>query len=178
MTAAGSTQEDVTNIGTACQSVASSQGIDPRVILALIVQESTGYVGVTTTTNVDGQGTGGLMQTSGCQGYPGQSGLSAVCSLTLNLTIVFFHILWEWSKELTTVEPQDEIETMISCGTTHFAGNYKSQGGQNTTDTIYPALREYNSGSVDTSDLSTAPNGAGVSSYVSDIAQRLQGTVF
>lgn len=79
MTAAGSTQGDVTNIGTACQSVASSQGIDPRVILALIVQESTGYVGVTTTTNVDGQGTGGLMQTSGCQGYPGQSGLSAVC---------------------------------------------------------------------------------------------------
>lgn len=73
---------------------------------------------------------------------------------------------------------QDEIETMISCGTTHFATNYQTQGGQNTTDTIYPALREYNSGSVDTSDLSTAPNGAGVSSYVSDIAQRLQGTVF
>lgn len=67
---------------------------------------------------------------------------------------------------------------MIKCGTTHFATNYQTQGGQNTIDTIYSALREYNSGSVDTSDLSIAPNGAGVSSYVSDIAQRLQGTVF
>lgn len=73
---------------------------------------------------------------------------------------------------------QDQIETMISCGTKHFATNFQSQGGQNTADTIYQALREYNSGSVDKSDLSTAPNGAGVSSYVSDIAQRLQGTVF
>lgn len=80
MTAAGSTQDDVANIGKACQSVASSQGIDSRLILALVLQESTGYVGVTTTTNVDGQGTGGLMQTSGCQGYPGQKGLTAVCT--------------------------------------------------------------------------------------------------
>lgn len=67
---------------------------------------------------------------------------------------------------------------MVTCGSTHFAGNIKSQGGQNTVDTIYPALREFNSGSVVASDLSTAPNGAGVSSYVSDIAQRLQGSVF
>lgn len=80
MTAAGSTEGDVSNIGKAAESVASSQGIDPRVILALIIQESTGYVGVATTTNVDGQGTGGLMQTSGCQGYPGQNGLTEVCS--------------------------------------------------------------------------------------------------
>lgn len=78
MIAAGSTQGDVTNIGAACQSVASDQGIDARVLLALILQESTGYVGVTTTTNVDGAGTGGLMQASECEGYPGQSGLSAV----------------------------------------------------------------------------------------------------
>lgn len=78
MTAAGSTEGDVANIGKACQSVASSQGIDSRVILALVLQESTGYVGVGTTTNVDGQGTGGIMQTSGCQGYPGQNGLTEV----------------------------------------------------------------------------------------------------
>ncbi|CAN8097717.1 unnamed protein product [Discula destructiva] len=149
MIAAGDTEDDVKNIGTAVQSVASGQGLDPRVILALIVQESTGYVGIATTTNVDGQGTGGLMQTSGCQGYPGQNGLTV-----------------------------DQITTMVTCGVTHFAGNFKSQGGQDTTDTYYPALREFNSGSVVTSDLSVAPNGAGVTSYVSDISQRLQGTVF
>lgn len=93
MTAAGSTQGDVTNIGAAAQSVASSQGIDSRVILSLIIQESTGYVGVATTTNVDGQGTGGLMQTSGCQGYPGQNGLTAVCFLGLNLNFMSFRSL-------------------------------------------------------------------------------------
>lgn len=86
MIAAGSTKDDVKNIGTAVKSVASSQGIDPRVILSLIMQESTGYVGVATTTNVDGQGTGGLMQTSGCAGYPGQSGLTAVSSYLLIFT--------------------------------------------------------------------------------------------
>lgn len=99
MTAAGSTQDDVTNIGSACQSVASSQGIDARVILALIIQESTGYVGVTTTTNVDGQGTGGLMQTSGCQGYPGQNGLSAVCSFNYIFQI-FLCAVGTWSIKL------------------------------------------------------------------------------
>lgn len=67
---------------------------------------------------------------------------------------------------------------MVTCGTEHFKANFQSQGGQNTVDTYYPALREYNSGSVDTSDLSVAPNGAGVASYVSDVAQRLQGKVF
>lgn len=100
MTAAGSTQGDVTNIGTACQSVASSQGIDARVILALIIQESTGYVGVTTTTNADGQGTGGLMQTSGCQGYPGQNGLTAVCLLN-HLVPLFFRGPRGWRGEET-----------------------------------------------------------------------------
>lgn len=79
MMAKGSTAEDVSNIAAAVQSVASGQGIDPRVILALILQESTGYVGVETTYNVDNQPTGGLMQASGCDGFPGQSGLSAVC---------------------------------------------------------------------------------------------------
>lgn len=73
---------------------------------------------------------------------------------------------------------QDQITTMITCGMTHFQGNYQDQGGANTIDTYYPALREFNSGSVDKTDLSIAPNGAGVTSYVSDIAQRLQGQVF
>lgn len=189
MIAAGSTQGDVTNIAAACQSVASSQGIDARVLLAMILQESTGYVGVETTTNVDGSGTGGLMQASGCQGYPGQNGLSAVRILKPRPTL--FLVLLAFAGRIRINEQgtrghnsnnchtiQDQIKTMISCGTTHLATNLQSHGGKNTVDAIYPALREYNSGSVDTSDLSVAPNGAGVTSYVSDIAQRLQGKVF
>lgn len=67
---------------------------------------------------------------------------------------------------------------MVICGTTHFAQNYRDAGGQNTVDTIYPALREYNSGHFNAADLSALPNGAGTVEYVSDIAQRLQGIVF
>lgn len=79
MISAGDTQGDVSNIATAVQSVASEKGIDPRVVLALLLQESTGYVGVQTTIDVDGEGTGGMLQASGCQGYPGQNGLTEVC---------------------------------------------------------------------------------------------------
>lgn len=78
MIAKGSTQGDVDNIAKAVKSVAGGAGIDPRVILALIIQESTGYVGVETTTDIDGVPTGGLMQTSGCDGFPGQNGLTEV----------------------------------------------------------------------------------------------------
>lgn len=141
MLQAGSTSDDVSQIAAAAQSVAASQGIDARVILAMILQESSGNVNVVTTTDQDGEGTGGLMQASGCTSSA-------------------------------------DIATQIQCGTQHFAGNFQSQGGQNTVDTYYPALREYNSGSVDASDLSVATNGAGVASYVSDISQRLQGIVF
>lgn len=77
----GNTGSDVTNIGTAVRSVASSQGIDARVILAIIIQESTGYVGIWSTTNADGKTTGGLMQASGCGGFPGQNGLTEVSDI-------------------------------------------------------------------------------------------------
>lgn len=81
MIAKGSTQQDVDNISTAIQSVSATQGADPRVILAMVIQESTGYVGVGTTTDADGAGTGGLMQASGCPAFPGQNNLSLVCIL-------------------------------------------------------------------------------------------------
>lgn len=66
---------------------------------------------------------------------------------------------------------------MIDCGTQHFKTNLGDWGGQNSEQSIYPALREFNSGRVVVSDLSTAPNGVGNPAYVSDIAQRLQGWV-
>jgi hypothetical protein len=50
---------------------------------------------------------------------------------------------------------------MINCGTRHLKTNIEDFGNQDTTATIYPALREYNSGSVDQNDLSDAPNCAG-----------------
>ena len=43
------------------------------------MQESTGNVGVQTTTAPDGSQSAGLMQAAGSPGFPGQHGLSQVC---------------------------------------------------------------------------------------------------
>ncbi|KAI7784909.1 hypothetical protein LA080_008940 [Diaporthe eres] len=148
MFAAGSTQQDVDRIRVAITSVGKTYGIDRRVLLGMIMEESHGGVGAVTTYDADGVPTGGLMQSSNCHGYDGQKNLA-----------------------------QADITYMIDCGTQHFKTNLGNWGNQNSEQTIYPAMREYNSGSVIASDLSTAPNGAGNPAYVSDVAQRLLGCV-
>jgi hypothetical protein len=62
---------------------------------------------------------------------------------------------------------------MVVAGTKHFKQNLVQVGNQDTADNIYRALRLYNSGSVNNNNLSD-PMGA-TASYVSDIANRLQG---
>lgn len=64
---------------------------------------------------------------------------------------------------------------MVRGGTQHFKGNLQNWGNALNERSIYSALREYNSGSVNENNLS---DGRGATaSYVSDIAQRLQGWV-
>ena len=67
---------------------------------------------------------------------------------------------------------------MVHAGTQHFRGNLTEAGnrpGDFSAEQVYKALRLYNSGRVDESNLS---NGLGATdSYVSDIAHRLQGWV-
>lgn len=67
---------------------------------------------------------------------------------------------------------------MINGGTQHFKANLQDFGDLWDVSSIYPALREYNSGSVDSGDLSVAAGGFGVPCYVSDIARRMMGQVF
>jgi hypothetical protein len=67
---------------------------------------------------------------------------------------------------------------MVTCGTEHYKLNLEDFGDLDSPESIYPALREYNSGSVDQSDLSVASDGYGVPCYVSDIARRFTGEVF
>ncbi|KAK8061812.1 hypothetical protein PG994_008178 [Apiospora phragmitis] len=143
----GSTWDDVGRINVAIRNAASSIGVDERVILGIIMQESHGYVGVITTFSPgEGIPTAGIMQCSNCPGYPGQTALS-----------------------------QDQISGMVNGGTNHFKANLQDFGDKWSEESIYPALREYNSGSVNQNDLS---DGLGATaSYVSDIAQRLQGWV-
>ena len=62
---------------------------------------------------------------------------------------------------------------MVMAGTKHFKGNLQQVGDADSATTIYRALRLYNSGSIDESNLS---DGKGATdSYVSDICNRLQG---
>jgi hypothetical protein len=139
----GDSGEDVGRIWNAVLE-AAKQGVEERVIFCIIMQESTGNVGVGTTTDNDVKATGGLMQAEESPAFPGQH----------NLT-------------------QDQITSMVVAGTKHFKQNLVQVGNQDTADNIYRALRLYNSGSVNNNNLSD-PMGA-TASYVSDIANRLQG---
>ncbi|KAL7928933.1 hypothetical protein V8C35DRAFT_316869 [Trichoderma chlorosporum] len=141
----GSTWDDVGRINVAISSAAASIGVDERVILAIIIQESGGYVGVECTGGDDC----GLMQCEGCPSFQGRNGL-----------------------------PQSDTSAMINGGTQHYKQNLEDWGNAWAESSIYPALREYNSGQVNTNDLSTAAGGFGVPCYVSDIARRMQGQVF
>ncbi|KAH8906711.1 hypothetical protein BR93DRAFT_958875 [Coniochaeta sp. PMI_546] len=120
----GNTGEDVGRIWNAVKECAKL-GVDERVIFCIIMQESSGNVGVRTTTNMDGHGTAGLMQCDGSPGFPGKHGLS-----------------------------QEQITSMVRAGTNHFKENMKQFGNTNTAECIYKALRAYNSGSINANDLS------------------------
>lgn len=78
MRSTGSTWDDIGRINVAIRN-AAQMGVDERVILGIIMQESHGYVGVITTPSPEGIPTAGLMQCSGCPGYEGRTGLSQVC---------------------------------------------------------------------------------------------------
>ena len=62
---------------------------------------------------------------------------------------------------------------MVTAGTKHFKGDLEQLDNADTASTIYRALRLYNSGKINESNLS---DGQGATpEYVSDIANRLQG---
>ncbi|KAH8803371.1 hypothetical protein F5884DRAFT_888643 [Xylogone sp. PMI_703] len=144
MFATGDSGPDIGCIWNAVNSAAAAIGVEERVIFCIIMQESTGNVGVGTTIDQDSTPTGGLMQCSSSPAFPGQHNLS-----------------------------QEQISSMVNAGTQHFKGNLEQFGNGDDAATIYQALRVYNSGSCDSSNLS---NGLGATdSYVSDIANRLQG---
>jgi hypothetical protein len=62
------------DVGLVWNAIEEAQtiGVDPRIILCIIMQESHGNVGVGTTTDPDTKPTGGLMQAEESPAYPGQ----------------------------------------------------------------------------------------------------------
>lgn len=157
----GDSGEDVGRIFNAINEAAKI-GVEERVILAIIMQESTGNVGVQSTNDQGGESDAGLMQCRGSPGFPGQHDLSQVgAHMELSLTI-------------SVVNPvKDQITSMVMAGTRHFKANLEQNNNSDTAEAIYEACRLYNSGSLNKSDLS---DGLGATaSYVSDICNRLQG---
>jgi len=74
----GNTGQDVGFIWNAVIAAAAAIGVEERVIFCIIMQESTGNVGVGTPNDNDGVATGGLMQCESSPAYPGKHGLSQV----------------------------------------------------------------------------------------------------
>lgn len=80
----GDSGEDVGRIWNAILD-AAKLGVEERVILCIIMQESTGNVGVGTPNDQDNNPTGGLMQAEGSPAFPGQHNLTQVCPLVCGL---------------------------------------------------------------------------------------------
>ncbi len=74
----GDSGEDVGRIWNAVLQ-AAKLGVEERVIFCIIMQESTGNVGVGTPKDMDNNPTGGLMQAEESPAFPGQHNLSQVC---------------------------------------------------------------------------------------------------
>ncbi|KAK8131774.1 hypothetical protein PG984_008212 [Apiospora sp. TS-2023a] len=103
MKAKGDHQSDVDRIKTALQSVGPKYGIEPRVLLCIMMQESHGDVGAfTTTSKPDNLQTGGLFQCYNCPGFYQQYGLS-----------------------------QSQITSMVEGGAKHFKGDLDHAVNQN-----------------------------------------------
>lgn len=80
----GDTGEDVGRIWNAVNDAAKNIGVEERVIFCIIMQESTGNVGVGTPKDNDNNPTGGLMQAEESPAFPGKHGLSQVSCMPLN----------------------------------------------------------------------------------------------
>ena len=74
----GDSGEDVGRIFNAINDAAKNIGVEERVILCIIMQESRGNVGVGTPNDNDGNPTGGLMQDEESPAFPGKHNLSQV----------------------------------------------------------------------------------------------------
>ncbi|RDL36857.1 uncharacterized protein BP5553_06209 [Venustampulla echinocandica] len=151
--AENNSEEEITAIKQAILSESASTGVDPRFILATIMEESTGCVRVRTTTSPDGIINPGLMQDH--EGTASCFGKAAPC-------------------------PPETISLMIAEGTTGTNGGAGLKGtlaqavgmGAKDATAVYVAARIYNSGSYPGGDLAAS---AATACYASDIANLLVG---
>lgn len=144
-------------------SIGNATAVDPRFILAIIMQESTGCVRVITTAY--SHANPGLMQsfngTGSCNANAAPLGLPGVSA----------------SGAVETPCPQSEIRQQILDGTNGTAwgpGLVQDLAQQGRTDSSrwYRTARLYNGGSIDDANLALP---CCTASYASDVANRLLG---
>jgi hypothetical protein len=111
-------------IKTAIDIASQQTGVDPRLILSIIMQESHGEVRVRSTQAPDGSSTsGGLMQCGNCH---------SVADISLGQPV-----------------PQERVNKMVIDGARWFGDNINNVPERNP----FSALREYNSGRFNPADL-------------------------
>jgi hypothetical protein len=144
-------EQEIQDVSTGIQTVAGETGVDPRFILAILLQESKGCVRAPTTNY--GVNNPGLMQD-----YDG----SASCNIGGNIQ----HPC-----------PANTITQMIRDGVAGTTGpglvQDLAQAGCEDVSKYYKAARIYNSGSIPVSGDLGAPGATPC--YASDIANRLTG---
>jgi hypothetical protein len=146
------TDAENNDLHDAIQSVASSANIDPRFVLAVMMQESSGCVRVHTTTG--SRPNPGLMQSDG----------QATCN----------------SGTPMTPCPQPMIQNMIDDGVNADGGlklTYAKATGPGNAQKYYQAAYLYNSGINLTPNTKNLAANAATACYASDIANRLTGFV-
>ena len=145
------TPQQVQFIKQAILQVAKESGVDERVILGVMMQESNGDVHAGSTSSADGVGNPGLMQSHQGVSFKEQDQQGSILQMIRD--------------GVTGTKAGDGIKQCI-----------EHQGGD-----VFAGVREYNSGSnaVHKENLSdVTANGSGhfgVTSYASDIANRLMG---
>jgi hypothetical protein len=126
----------------------SEPSVDPRCILCIIMQESGGYVNVPTSNN--GVVDPGIMQSHDGVAFDPNNQQGSILQMVRDGTEGTYN---------DSSDPGPGLQQLLAQ-----YGNY------------YDAFRAYNSGKIDPNNLS---NGLGsTDSYVSDVANRLQGHIF
>jgi len=160
---ASTNAQEKRDIRDAIISVSAEALIDPRFVLAVVLQESNGCVRVRATTSADGVHNPGVMQTSNGRGSCNDGVAVAPC-------------------------PRSEIHQMILDGVQlgdnnlvkalNEAGSIRGLGPAEEAQSFYRAARMYNSGFFSfTNGADLAQRGA-IECYSSDIGNRLLGWYF
>lgn len=157
--------EETIAVGASILSVAAATNIDPRFILAIMMQESKGCVRVQTT--YGGNANPGLMQS-----HAGPNTCAGISPCPVEI------ITGMLSDGAGGTPSGDGLAAIMDELTSANATNQLSFGNDTTSEQMYyRTARIYNSGSI----ASTGNLGGGLGStncYVSDVANRLLGWVF